>query len=433
MARVLFVATPLYGHVAPLLPIAADQVGRGHDVTFITGPAFEDGVLTTGARFVPFHGKADVRLEDLAAERDLVTPGPPQINFDLQRIFIDPIPVQHELVQRELAAAGEPVVLIADTLFLGGWPVALGAPGIAPAGTIAIGVTVYPALSVDAPPPGLGMPLDTSPAGRAAIAEANAGYRAVVSSSQAHLEDIVRSVGATRAVPFIFDGLAAMPDRLLQLSPAGLEYPRSDAPPGYRFVGPIPPAAPASEFELPSWWDDVQRAERVVVVSQGTVDNTDTTALFEPAMRSLSDIDALVVLTLGREDTILQGVPANVRVAGFVPHELLLPHTDVFVTNGGFGGILKALSHGVPLVVAGDNGDKPEVAAHVAWSGAGIDLNTGHPSDEALCEAVRTVLRDPAFRKAAHELQAEIRGHRPLDEITSEIDELLTVAQTAQR
>ena len=71
------------------------------------------------------------------------------------------------------------------------------------------------------------------------------------------------------------------------------------------------------------------------------------------------------------------GCPTNVRLERFIPHDVLLPHVDVMVTNGGYGGVQQALAHGVPLVVAGDSEDKPEVAARVQWSGAGINLHTG--------------------------------------------------------
>lgn len=432
MAKLLFVATAIYGHVAPLQAVAADLVTRGHDVTFITGPAFEDGVRATGARFVPVHGVADVRMEDLATERDGLAPGPDQLNFDMQRLFTDPVPVQHDLIQRELAAAGDrPTVLVTDSGCLGGWPVALGAPGLRPAATIALGITMYPATSVDAPPAGLGIPLDTSEAGRAGIAEANAGYRAVFTPTQTRLAEVLGRLGVTEPIPLFFDGLARMPDRLLQLSPAGFEYPRSDAPPGLRFVGPIPAAPPTRDVALPAWWPDVERAERVVVVSQGTVANLDTDALFAPALRGLADTDALVVVATGRADTALGDVPANARVGGFVPFDLLLPHADVLVTNGGYGGVLKALSHGLPLVVAGDTEDKPEIAAHVAWSGAGIDLGTGHPTDQAVEEAVRVVLRDPSYARAARRLQAEITDLNPFDEIAAQIDDLLAATTSA--
>ena len=62
------------------------------------------------------------------------------------------------------------------------------------------------------------------------------------------------------------------------------------------------------------------------------------------------------------------------------------------VTNGGYGAVQRALSMGVPLVVAGNTEDKPEVAARVAWTGAGVNLRTGTPTPSAVRAAVREVL-----------------------------------------
>ncbi len=47
----------------------------------------------------------------------------------------------------------------------------------------------------------------------------------------------------------------------------------------------------------------------------------------------------------------------------FIPFDRLLPQVDVFVANGGYGGVQLALSHGVPIVGAGRTEDKIEVNA----------------------------------------------------------------------
>ena len=57
---------------------------------------------------------------------------------------------------------------------------------------------------------------------------------------------------------------------------------------------------------------------------------------------------------------------------------------------GGYGGVVQALRHGVPLVVAGRSEDKPEVAVRVAWSGAGLNLRTDRPTQARLRRPVRT-------------------------------------------
>ena len=115
--------------------------------------------------------------------------------------------------------------------------------------------------------------------------------------------------------------------------------------------------------------------------------------------RALADDDVLVVATTGGPDPapLRRGLPANVRLERFVPHHLLLPHVDVMVTNGGYGGVQQALANGVPLVVAGDSEDKPEVAARVQWSGAGVNLHTGRPSP-AMVAPRRPPRADPARR-----------------------------------
>jgi UDP:flavonoid glycosyltransferase YjiC (YdhE family) len=142
--------------------------------------------------------------------------------------------------------------------------------------------------------------------------------------------------------------------------------------------------------------------------------------------RALARDDVLVVATTGGPDPepLRRGLPANVRLERFVPHDLLLPHVDVMVTNGGYGGVQQALANGVPLVVAGDSEDKPEVAARVQWSGTGLNLHTGRPSPAMVARAVRRVLSHDSYRQRAQALQAEIAATDPLGTISDALAEL---------
>lgn len=153
------------------------------------------------------------------------------------------------------------------------------------------------------------------------------------------------------------------------------------------------------------------KAARSSSSRQGT-QGIDPDDLIRPALDTLADRDALIVATTGvpGRDRLPFRVPTNARVAGFVPAAALLPHVDAFVTNGGWGGVLAALGHGVPLVVAGGDLDKPEVAARVAWSGAGIDLRTGTPTARAVGDAVERALADPSYRAAAASVGESLRA-----------------------
>jgi UDP:flavonoid glycosyltransferase YjiC (YdhE family) len=142
-------------------------------------------------------------------------------------------------------------------------------------------------------------------------------------------------------------------------------------------------------------------------VTQGTVANADFDALLFPTIDALADLDVLVVGSTGGRDIPQRALPANARIARYLPYDRLLPRTDVFVTNGGYGGVHYALEHGVPIISTGNTEDKAEVSARVEWSGAGLRLRPGARgavSSSAIRGAVQRVLEDGAFRTNARRI-----------------------------
>jgi UDP:flavonoid glycosyltransferase YjiC (YdhE family) len=81
-----------------------------------------------------------------------------------------------------------------------------------------------------------------------------------------------------------------------------------------------------------------------------------------------------------------------------------------------------ALSHGVPLVVAGEAQDKPEVAGRVEWSGVGINLRTARPDEAAIRSAVRRILSEGSFRDRARGIQTQIEEHAALGTIAGLVE-----------
>jgi UDP:flavonoid glycosyltransferase YjiC (YdhE family) len=163
------------------------------------------------------------------------------------------------------------------------------------------------------------------------------------------------------------------------------------------------------------------------------MDNIDFGKLLVPALRGLATEYVLVVASTGGRpvSALLERLggplPSNARVDTFLPYDQLLSHTDLMITNGGFGGVQRALSYGVPLVVAGTTEDKPEVAGRVAWSGTGINMRTGTPSPTRLRRAVRSALADPRYRIEAARLRREIIGAGdPLATVADTIESLVS-------
>jgi MGT family glycosyltransferase len=294
---------------------------------------------------------------------------------------------------------------------------------------VCIGVLPLATTSRDTAPFGVAMQPGTSALPRRRNAALNwATEHIVLRDLQQLAQRRLAETGSPPFTGFFIDLPTRVVDAYLQATVSGFEYPRTDLPASVRFVGPIL-APPTGRFDPPAWWNELAAARPVVHVTQGTLDNADLGRLLRPTIEALAGDEYLVVATTGGPDpgSLRDARPPNVRMERFIPHDVLLPHVDVMVTNGGYGGVQQALAHGVPLVVAGDSEDKPEVAARVHWSGAGIDLRTGRPSPGQLAQAVRRVVSDPTYAARARALQAEIQSSRPLDTIA---EVLLALADT---
>ena len=194
----------------------------------------------------------------------------------------------------------------------------------------------------------------------------------------------------------------------MQLTIPSFEFPRDVIPPSVDFVG-TPPLIP-NQAPLPPWSHELDGSRKVVLVTQGTVANHNFGLLIAPTLAALAnEPDVLVVVTAGGRpvEAIPGSIPANARLASYLPFEWLLPKVDVFVTNGGYGSVNQAMSFGIPLVTAGLTEDKAGVNARVAWSGVGIDLATNEPTPDALRGAIRTVLDQPGYRLRASQMATE--------------------------
>jgi UDP:flavonoid glycosyltransferase YjiC (YdhE family) len=427
MARVVIAASPWHGHVPTLLAVAADLVQRGNQVTFLSGTLFQQRIEATGATFAPLTGEADQDGDALLATPErLALRDLSRFAWDMSNIFIAPIRAQHEDLQRLLAQAGdEPVIVVSEPTFMGVTPLQLGAPGLRPKAFVGIGVVSYSLSSVDTAPFGMGLPPDSSAEGRARNREAYAFFQdQALGEPQKMFNAVLEEMGATEPAPFFLDSTLLCPDRFLQLSLAELSYHRTDTPGHVSFVGSVPPIPPAG-VGLPDWWPELDQAEKVILVTQGTVANLDFGELIEPTLAGLADFPGLVVAATGRAGAV-RNAPANARITEFVPFADMLPRTDLLITNGGYGGIQQALRHGVPLIVAGRSEDRLENSARVAATGAGIGLATDSPAPADVRAAVEQIFSTPSYVENANRLAAEYAKHDALAAIADTINHLAT-------
>ncbi len=165
--------------------------------------------------------------------------------------------------------------------------------------------------------------------------------------------------------------------------------------------------------------EKLARYGRVVVVSQGTIDNRDPEKLFVPTLAALAGSpEHLVVATTGglHSDELRRRFPQdNVAVEDWVDFDQLLPHADVFVCNGGFGSILLGLMNGTRLITAGKLEGKNNVNARLAYRGVALDLKTERPRPKQVASAIARVLADPRYEENVGRLKAELEAYRPFE------------------
>jgi UDP:flavonoid glycosyltransferase YjiC (YdhE family) len=436
--RFVLCTTPAQGHTAPLLALARRLVDEGHDVVFFTTAHYRDKVAATGASFVPFDPAYDAHdLMVANPERESSSKrGVRGVKDDLRRIFIGPVPGQYRDLCTILEEKPADAVVV-DSMFLGALPLAFGPREDRPA-LACVGVMPYAASSRDTAPFGVAFQPGTGALARVRNRTLNwctvHGALADIQRFARHRLAEAGVGGGGRFPGYLIDLPPKVVDAYLQATVPGFEYPRSDLAPSVRFVGPIL-SPPTSEFEEPPWWGELGAGRPVVHVTQGTLDNADLDRLLLLTTRALAGDDVLVVATTGGPDPepLRDGLPANARLERFIPHDRLLPHVDVMVTNGGYGGVQQSLANGVPLVVAGDSEDKPEVAARVQWSGTGVNLRTGRPSPAMVAHGVRRVLERRSYHVRARALQQQIAASDPLREISATLAELCARRDAAGR
>ncbi|KAJ3547163.1 hypothetical protein NM208_g1654 [Fusarium decemcellulare] len=440
--RVLVCASPATGHTNPMITIADELVQRGYEVSFIAGVDFRNSIEAIGARvIVPLPGISEMAM----IARASVPVGVARLQFDMKEFFLDRIKERHEFLYKALEQLREEdtardIVIVTESFYLGTHALYLGAP--LPKGfinrpkIINIHAATYMTTSKDVAPFGFALMPDATEEGRKrnkSLHEQmiNGPFKDMIE----YEGKVLASLGAVDYKPaMLFDTWTTSHDITLQMCPPSLEYPMSDLHPKIRFAGAPTPRPPRNNIGVPDFWDEVNRSDkRIVTVTQGTVDQ-DFGHLIIPTMQALATrTDVLVVAILGKKGATLPGnvqLPPNARATDYLPYDLILPHTSVFVLNAGYGGLIHGVVNGVPMVLAGESEDKAEVANHAEYAAIGVNLKTETPTSQQIDEAITKILNDGSYKTRVMEIKKENEDMKAIDRLEKVVLECADVVKS---
>lgn len=426
--RILFSCTPADGHFNPLSGIAVHLREAGHDVRWYTGSSYADRLKELGIPHYAFRHARDINGQNLTSlfpERARLK-GLALTRFDFEQVFIGNVAGYFEDV-REITSEFPFDVLIGE----GGGLAARLVRDVLGKHVVGIGVGGMLVPPPDGPPPFSGLRPARSVAGQLLHQAMYFGMkRLVLDRGLRAYNSILAAHGLPPVASFedVFDGCDV---RFVNGVP-GFEYPTRRPQSRVRYAGMLRPYRTRSAATLPEL---EVNGRRVVLISQGTVDNDDPGKLIVPALEGLIPAGALLIVGTGYKHTevLRRRFPQpNVAIHDYVDFEDVLDRADVFVTNGGRGSVLLSLSKGVPLVSAGVREGKNDVNAHVEYFGVGVNLRTERPTAAKISRAVDRVLSDPSFKRRAQALRDEISRYQPLEIIEEYVDkEVPAPAQAA--
>ena len=414
--KILFASQAIDGHFNPMTGVAVRLREHGHDVGWYTGPVLADKVRALNIRHFPFRRAVEHRadnLNELYPERARLK-GPRAVGFDGEKIFASNISNFFEDVRELHGDFPFDVAVVDSSMFIQRLVTRLMRKPI-------VTFVAIPNMESDplVPPLFFGFKPARNLAGKAVQAAAGLLSDKVIlrpagqsyrRQHAAYGQDVPRQ-GRLTDEPY------RCAEAIIQTGSASLDFPRRNVNPKVHYVGALLPyRPPAAAGPAADEWPRSYPA--TLVVTQGTVDNVDQDKLIVPALEAVKGMDALVIVaTGGRGTAALQAryPQPNIIVRDFVDFATVFEFADVFISNGGFGGVQLSLSKGVPLVVSGINEGKSDVNARVEYAGVGISLKTESPNPRDVATAVADILGDPGWKRRAGEMRDQFKLADPAE------------------
>lgn len=423
--KILFACVPGDGHFNPLTGIAVHLKSLGYDVRWYSSVSYEKKLQKLQIPFYPFKKALDVTgatVDEIFPERVLINKEIEKLNFDLQHFFILRS-TEYFADIREIHETFPFDLMISDCMFTA-MPFVKEVMKIP---VISIGVLPLFETSRDLAPAGLAL----TPANTALGCIRQSLLRFIsdqflFKASNQMFRTILQAHGVDTKGINGFDILVKKATFLLQSGTPGFEYQRSDLGKNIRFIGSLLPHT--TEGKTKPWFDTrLLKYDEVILVTQGTVERNPE-KIIVPVLEAYKNSKTLVVATTGGSQTqqLKDRYPQeNIIIEDFIPFGDIMPYADVYVTNGGYGGVMLGIENQLPLVVAGVHEGKNEINARIGYFNLGVNLKTETPTPSHIKKAIDEVLKNERYKDNVIRLANEFKTYDTHELITRYVKEIL--------
>jgi UDP:flavonoid glycosyltransferase YjiC (YdhE family) len=367
--RVLVVASPMVGHVLPLVPIATALQAAGHDVVVATGGDGLPAVSTSGLAVRDV--APGISITALFASRALLHPlkarraaQGEEREPDLVGVLFGAVAAR--TVEGVLALADEwqPDLVVHEPFAVAGSLAAArhGAP------TVLVNMTLFDAEKLFA-------------------------------VTMAHVGRTARTAGVDRIRP---------PADVLLTAPPSLAGPQRGTP--MRFV-PVAGNGTAPE-------DLTRRGDRPrIIASRSTVADPRPDRLMSSVVAAAAGLDLDVVLARPDRRVARSPLPPNVRTTEWLPFPAVFPAASGAVHHGGAGTLFTGLAAGIPQLVVPGAGDRKVNAELLTARGAGFAV----PAERITAADLERLVGDAGLARAAREVADEIAAMPHPDQLVPDL------------
>ena len=206
---------------------------------------------------------------------------------------------------------------------------------------------------------------------------------------------------------------AAHAELVLHATDPVFDFVPVDLPAHHHYVGPLLWTRPA---QTPSFVTD--DGPPWALVSLSTMPMAGEADLAKAAVAALLEHDLRILVTGTDAHNLLTDEMARqvVYVEPFVPHDAVLERAALFVSHGGHGGVMRAMSHGVPMTLVPWGRDQNGVGHRAKRLGVATVVERDALSVDSLTDAINAALTDPNIAAASQTTAARLAAKNPATE-----------------